>query len=379
MPATAAAPHPPLVVHLLHALKLGGVEVGLVEMLHRFPPASFRHAIVCLTVAGTLAQRLPPGVAVYPLHKRPGQDFPAYFRLWQLLRRLRPAIVHSRTVGTLDAQLYAWLARVPVRLHGEEGVQTDPDLTSPRDRWLRRAMAPLITRYTVVARSLYDHLHRDIGIAPARLTLIPNGVDIRRFHPAPRQPIGPPGFSTPETLIVGAVGRMHPVKDHFTLLDAFARLAHPAARLAIIGDGPLLEPTRRRAHQLNLSSRVWIPGARDDIHQLLGGFDVFVLPSLGEGMSITLLEAMATGLAIVATAVGGTPEVIDDGVDGTLTPRADAAALARALERYLHSPPLRAAHGAAARAKAVARFSLDAMVAAYHDVYSRSLASLHPR
>ncbi len=186
-----------------------------------------------------------------------------------------------------------------------------------------------------------------------------------------------PGFAPPGTLVVGSVGRVQPVKDQRTLLRAFAALGHAAPALAakgrvvIVGEGPSLADLRALAASLGIESATWFAGSRGDVPALLRAFDLFVLPSLNEGISNTILEAMATGLPVIASAVGGNVELVDDGAGGALFPAGDTPALATVLERYLGDGALRSAQGECARARAAARFSLPAMVAGYQAVYEK--------
>jgi glycosyltransferase involved in cell wall biosynthesis len=142
-------------------------------------------------------------------------------------------------------------------------------------------------------------------------------------------------------------------------------------RLIAVGGGPLLDDLRRLAQSLGIASLVWLPGASQRIPEILRSLDIFVLPSLNEGISNTVLESMASGLPILATAVGGNPELIADGVCGRLFAPGDRAALSRLIADYADHAELRQSHGRAAREIALARFSLTAMVSGYESVYDR--------
>ena len=176
-------------------------------------------------------------------------------------------------------------------------------------------------------------------------------------------------------LVIGSVGRLEAVKDHASLVRAFALLVArrpdlaPRLRLAIVGDGPLLAALHAQVQAARLAHSVWLPGARADVAELLRELAIFALPSLAEGTPGAALEAMASGVAVVGSAVGGVGEVVDDGVTGLLVPAADSHALAAALERYADAPALLARHGAAARARVLRHYAMDAMVAAYQTLY----------
>jgi sugar transferase (PEP-CTERM/EpsH1 system associated) len=293
-------------------------------------------------------------------------------RLATLLRRLRPAIVHSRNWGAIDAVLAARVARVPVVIHGEHGREvTDPEGLDRRRNRFRRLVAPLITRFVTVSFDLHRWLLTTVRIPAAKVVAIHNGVDTSRFagreREAARQVLGLPA----RAVIVGTVGRLDPVKDHAGLLAAFSalRAKHPAAQLVVVGEGPCRAPLEHRIRELGLTGAVHLLGLRRDVAMLLGGMDVFVLPSLAEGISNTVLEAMATGLPVVATRVGGNPELVENGISGLLVPAGSPSALAAALRSYVADPERRAAHGAAGRRRVLEHFSLEQMAQGYRGLY----------
>jgi glycosyltransferase involved in cell wall biosynthesis len=172
------------------------------------------------------------------------------------------------------------------------------------------------------------------------------------------------------------VGRLDPVKNQFALLEAVAALRQslPGLRLTVVGDGPLRSALETQADRLGVREGVTFTGARSDTPDLMRAFDIFVLPSLNEGISNTILEAMATGLPVVATRVGGNPELVADGVTGRLYDPGVPGALEAALMPYVTDPALRDAHGRAARERVVQNFSLDAMVNRYVALYDELLA-----
>ncbi|MFP4560976.1 MAG: TIGR03088 family PEP-CTERM/XrtA system glycosyltransferase [Thiohalorhabdus sp.] len=372
---------PPLVAHVVHSLRVGGMENGLVNLINRTPPETLRHAVICLEGYSEFAARLDPAVEVHALHKRPGLDIGLYGRLWRLLRRLRPDLVHTRNLAAIEAQLPAALAGVRRRVHGEHGWDmADLDGASRRYRLLRRAMRPLVHHFIPLSRDLEGYLGGAIGVRPERMTRICNGVDVERFRPGTGGGAlrGRAGFPAAAP-VIGWVGRMEGEKDPLALVRAFIRVAgaegakETAPRLALIGDGSLRCKAREELEEAGLAHRVWLPGERADVAELLPDLDLFVLPSLAEGISNTVLEAMACGLPVVATRVGGNPELIADGETGLLVPPGDPRALGEALAAALADPDRRAAMGRAARGRVEERYSIDAMVAAYLEVYRRLL------
>ena len=189
------------------------------------------------------------------------------------------------------------------------------------------------------------------------------------------------GFAENGDFVIGTVGRMQEVKDQVTLARAFVRLtrgiprAEQRLRLVMIGDGPLREKARALLASAGVEQFAWLPGEHNDIPRMMRCFDLFVLPSLAEGISNTILEAMASGLPVLATAVGGNPELIEPDVTGTLVPRNDEESMARAIRAYAESGELCRRHGTQGRRAVERRFGMEAMVDAYMAVYDRLLAA----
>lgn len=369
----------PLVAHIIFKLDFGGLENGLVNLVNRMPRDRYRHAIICLSgFSQDFRRRLQrEDVEVIAIGKRPGKDPAAYWRVWRTLRRLRPAIVHTRNLGTVDMQWVAWAAGVGRRVHGEHGWEaSDPAGRNPSNLRIRRACRASIHRYVPMSRDLARWLERDVRVRPERIRQLYNGVDTERFAPS----VAVRG-SHDETITVGTVGRLDPVKNQAQLLQACKALAasNPMLgsrlRVLIVGDGPLRQPLASLAASLGLSDRVEFAGARNDTHELLRRMDVFVLPSMNEGISNTILEAMATGLPVVAGRVGGNPELVEQDVTGHLYDPGATNALQDALLPYLVDPALRRAHGSAGRERAVQHFRLDSMVERYLDLYDELLGN----
>jgi sugar transferase (PEP-CTERM/EpsH1 system associated) len=377
---------PPLICHLIYRLDYGGLENGLVNLVNTLPPARWRHKIVCLAGYSDFRKRLREDVEVIDCPKQPGQDPGLYFRLWRLLREMKPTIMHTRNLSTLEAQLPALLAGVPVRIHGEHGHDVhDLDNSKRRYRLMRKAFVPLVTQYVTVSRLLERYLLHDIGVARNKVERICNGVDATRFapaHDAARPVLRDAPFDARGRIVIGTIGRMQPVKDQLTLTRAFIALLttrpelHERLALVMVGDGPLREEAAALLDQAGLGSLAWLPGTRADTPALLQALDIFVLPSLAEGISNTILEAMATGLPVVATDIGGNPELVVDGQTGWLVPRDNPRALAEALAAYVDEPARMRAHGAAARERVESQLSLSRMVEQYDQLYTRLTARL---
>ena len=372
-----AGAQPPLVAHVIQSLGTGGLENGLVNLINRMPGHCYRHAVICLTESGPFERRLSrPGVEVIALHQRPGKDIRVYGRLWKSLMRLRPAIVHTRNLSALEAQIPAFFVPGVKRVHGVHGRDVfDLEGRNRKYNLLRRAIRPLVSRYIAVSQDLARWLVDSIGVAPGRVVQIYNGVDLERFRPAApgerRRDLAPPGFLGDDAIVVGTVGRLAAVKDQASLIEAFARARRqvPALRLILAGDGPLRQPLSEQVARAGLSEVVWITGDRDDVPELLRLFHLFVLPSLGEGISNTILEAMATGLPVIATAVGGNPELVSEGVNGHLLPVRDPERLAHCIAALAGSEARRQALGRAGLERVRDGFDWERTVAGYRRVY----------
>ena len=230
-----------------------------------------------------------------------------------------------------------------------------------------------------MSKDLDDYLTKSIGVPTHRRSLISNGVDTDLFAPV-ANPVTPEGcpFVPGQDWLLGTVGRLQTVKNQPFLAHAFVRLlaAHPQAaqrvRLVIVGDGPLREEVERILAVAGVQHLAWLPGARQDVAAILQCMDCFVLPSLTEGTSCTLQEAMATGLPTVATAVGGTPDLLEDGRTGQLVQPDDVDGMAQALWAYLCDADLARRHGSLARQHALQRFALGSMINRYDEVFSAS-------
>ena len=385
MAVTAPSAHacqPPLVVHLIYRLDIGGLETLLVDTINRMPAERYRHAVVCLTDYTDFAARITrPGVELFALHKPPGAAPRTHLDLWRLLRRLRPAILHTYNLGTIEYATTALLAGVPVRVHAEHGRDAgDPQGLNRKHNLLRRLVAPCIDRIVPVSRDLRAWLRDTVGIAERRLRLIDNGVDTERFRPALPGASGSEAWhDDPQAFVIGSVGRLQDVKDQATLIAAFALLCRmlpqEPLRLVLVGDGPLRAPLASQVASSGLQDRVWLAGARADVAPVMRGFSLFALSSIAEGTPVTLLEAMASGLPVVSTAVGGIPDLVADGANGVLVPPSNPEAMAQALAAYVRDRALAQAHGAAGRVRVERQYSMQAMLEAYLALYDGLLQS----
>lgn len=384
MSAAAADPRP-LVAHVVFRFDMGGLENGLVNLINRMPPSHYRHAVIALTEVTDFRRRITRSdVQFVALDKPPGHGIGLYPTLYRLLRKMRPAILHSRNLAALEATAPAFAAGVPVRVHGEHGRDVgDYDGQSRKFQFIRRMYRPFVTHYVALSRDLEEYLHGRVGVPRTRITQIYNGVDLESFRPAGRAAVPAVGdpFAGSGVWRIGTVGRMQTVKDPLNFVRAFlcARELSPAAadqmRLIMVGDGPLRADVESLLTQAGVAHLAWLPGERDDVPAILASLDCFVLPSRAEGISNTILEAMASGVPVVATNVGGNGELVVAGVTGELVPPADSAALAQKIVRLWADTGNARAEGEAGRARVQAEFSLHSMVESYSSLYDKLLAA----
>jgi len=369
------------VLHVLLSLEPGGLENGVVNVINRLDRDRFVSSVCCLKHAGEFARRIEdPRVAIHELHWRGGNDPRLALRLAGLLRRTQPHIVHTRNAEPFFYGFAgAKLARAQALVHSEHGRKFD-------DRPARFAVQRWMSRHTdaifAVSGQLKTDLVKYIGMPEASVEVLHNGVDLGRFDVAARAGADAGArerardalrreWGVPDSaLVVGSVGRLVAVKNYALLLRAAAS-SGLAIHVVLAGEGPERAALTALAASLGIASRVHLLGHSNDVDRVLGAFDVFVLPSFSEGMSNTLLEAMAAGVPPVASDVGGNGEIVRDGVDGRLFPSDDEAALRESLAALCRDAGERARLGAAARQRVLSTFDIRQMIAGYEQLYER--------
>ncbi|MBF0421607.1 MAG: TIGR03088 family PEP-CTERM/XrtA system glycosyltransferase [Magnetococcales bacterium] len=369
------------IVHLLYSLDVGGLESVLVSLINHLPWDRFEHHVIALTRCGQLKNRIQRSdVHFYDLEKQHGKDWWVWFRLWKLLRQIRPDLIHSFNIATLEGAVSAFFAGRPVVVHAEHGRDSyDPKGENRTYILLRRILNPLVDTFICVSRDLHSWLRERVHIPERKIRLIVNGIDTQHFAPGSKTLPPRPGFADEAHFIIGTVGRLWPIKDQANLIRALALmgerdpLALNRSRVVLLGDGPQRRELEQLAQNLGVFDQLWITGWRDDVAQLLHCFDLFVLPSQAEGTPLTILEAMASGLPVVATNVGGVADVIQDEKTGTLVPPQDSEALMEAILRHLHNPHWSRQLGTAARQQVQTRHSLTAMVESYRILFLNRL------
>lgn len=364
----------PVIAHVLHSLEGGGTERTLLALLRAFDPSRFKHVVVPLREAGSLAAQLPDHVACRPIRAKGKSHFTS-LALGKALRIAGASVVHARNSGTwVDSALACLLEGRMNLVLGHHGL----DL---RDRFDRRARLRAKIGmwaggcFTAVSRSAREQLHQQARVPLERITLLANGIDVARFaepDPSVREAFRRGIGVRPDDLLVGIVGSLSPVKRHALLFDAIAALASRAGniKLVVAGDGPLRSDLERAAKTAGIAQRTRFTGWIDDVPALLTALDLFVCCSAAEGMSNAVLEAMAAGLPIIATAVGDNAHLIRDGIEGRILTDPRPAFLSAAMENLIRSPRAATRLGEAARKRA-RTFDFASTVAAYESFYER--------
>ncbi|MBF0614949.1 MAG: TIGR03088 family PEP-CTERM/XrtA system glycosyltransferase [Magnetococcales bacterium] len=363
------------ILHLIHRLDIGGLETVVAQLVNRLPVERFRHSVVSLTELTAFQNRFHhPHVTFHALHKQPGKDLLVWVRYWRLLRRLQPDLVHACNLATLEAAIPTRLAGVKRFVHAEHGRDShDPDGTSPKYLLWRRFMTPWVDRFIPVSGELETWMQTTVSIPRPKILRIGNGVLL------PDQPRDWMNRDPDHPFTIGFVGRLWPIKDPMNLVRAFHRLRQMApdipVRLLFVGDGPERATLELLIEQWHLHESIRMVGWQTDVAHHLRQLDLFVLPSKAEGTPLTLLEAMAMGVPVVATRVGGVADLVVEGVTGRLVPPNDPQALAAAMLGYLLDPATASLHGAAGRERVAAHFSLENTIAAYERLFLQLLVT----
>ncbi len=359
----------------LHSMGVAGAEVLVAEILKRAGD-EIEPTILCLDEVGQLGETLRErGVEVLALGRRAGLDLRLPGRIARLATARRLDLIHAHQYTPF---FYSALARMrpgsSFRLILTEHGRHFPDVVSWRRRWANRW---LLDRQASAITGCSDFSRRGLaevdGFSAERIELIPNGVELGRYGEPPgaglRARLGLPE----EKILVACVARFHPVKDHATLLRAFGRVAgeREDVELVLAGDGELRDELRAQAAALGVEDRVHWLGVRRDVPELLRGVDIFCMTSVSEAASLTVLEAMASRLPVVVTAVGGNPELVRDEVDGRLVPRGDDRAAAAAILDLCDDAELARSVGEAGRQRVEAVFDLEVTLDAYLALYQR--------
>jgi glycosyltransferase involved in cell wall biosynthesis len=354
------------ILYVLPSLAVGGAERSLLALLRRLDRARFEPHLCSLMDAGP--ESLRPcfeelGVPVHALGVGPGLAELQGARIFSLVRRLRPQLVHSRLVlANAWARLAGALSGAAV-ICEERNLDLERPLVANLLNWSTQRLA---TVQLANAAAIGDLMRARDHVDPRKLRVVQGGIDLAPFEAVPA------ASPEPDHQLV-SVHRLVPYKGTRGLLEALAlvRAARPAAdvRLLLVGDGPARSALEKQARAPGLAGAVTFAGQRDDLPSQLARGRIFTLLSHDEGTPNAVLEGMAAGLPVVATAVAGTAEVVEEGVTGRLVPPRAPQAAAQALLKYLDDPAHARAHGAAGRARVHERYSIEKVVQVYQELY----------
>jgi glycosyltransferase involved in cell wall biosynthesis len=374
-------PKPQVVFQIVPSLVVGGAERLVVHLVEHLSRERFEPVCICLeSPLGTHyeARVQALGVPLYFLGKGAGASWGVFRQLDALFRRYHPSVVHTHIIGLNYAYPLMIRYRTPARVHTvhslahhEMGVRIGAWVRTLAFRYGIGKVVPVAVAEEV--RASIQKLYR-YPDPP----LIPNGIPTDEYTPDPNKRLhwrAAHGIEPHATVLVH-VGRFAPPKNHALLIEAFARVrTDTPLYLLLVGGGELEGRVREQVAGLGLEGRVRFLGVRSDVADILNASDVFVLSSSWEGRPMSVMEAMAAGLPVVSTAVGGVPELVVNGVSGLLVPAGDAQALAEAIVQLGCDANRRAAMGNAARQTALERFDVRVMSRAYATLYLELLHS----
>lgn len=374
--ASGARDRPIRVAFILHVMQVAGAEVLVMETIRRLA-GRIEPTVVCLDAVGVLGEQLrSEGIEVVCLGRRPGRDLRVPWRMARVIRRRAIEVLHAHQYTPFFYAALGGLAsgRAPKVIFTEHG-RHYPDVVSRSRRWANRLVfGRMAAAINAVSAFSGDSLRRVDGFVGRPIEVIENGIQVERYGPdrdrrVLRECLG----LDPSRVYVANVARLHPIKDQAMLLRAFREVAaaRPDVDLLLVGDGPLRDDLEQLARSLDIHHRTRFLGVRSDVPEVLRAVDLFALTSICEAASLTLLEAMASGLPVVVTAVGGNPEIVRDGIEGLLVPRGDAHATAAAILRLLRDPAASAAMAGAARARVRKRYRIERTMQSYLDLYQR--------
>ena len=390
-------PQPRLIVHVIDSLgNVGGAEQQLVEQLRRFSDQQLRHAVVCLydTAPGqSRRELLPAGVDLHYLYAG-ARPRPTRLRTQQRLNtkiaQLRPDLIHcSLPDASLASRIVAWRQSLPLIetlvniSHERVRTEGNPEVTPLKlalHRLLDRVTMRSVTRFQAISPAVAQSWRRTVGLKAEKIRVIPRGIDTKAFDQIDRAEarrfIQDDLLLSEKALILLNLGREQPQKGQRFLVEAMSQIVAvvPEAVLLIAGS-PGLHSQTLRAEVANrgLESAVRFLGRRQDVARLLGASDVFLFPSLYEGLGVSLLEAMAAGVAVLTTDRPPMNDVVEHDINGILVPSSDANGLAAAVVKLARDPDVRQRLGAAARSTVTSRFSIDSTARQVEDLYGELL------
>lgn len=358
------------ILHVVLSLDVGGLENGVVNIINGLSPERYESHVVCIQHKGDLAKRLSSAcLSLVELRSYGRSNLRVIAKIFSIIKQRRINIVHSRNLKAYLACFWAAKAARVKLLHSEHG----RDYPFSSIGMLQQRLYTIFTDKVVALSSdLKRSLVRYIGISPRKIRVIINGVDTKRFAPGSNEALRSELNIPNSAIVIGSVGRLVAVKNFGELIRGFHLLAKNWNNiyLVIVGDGVERHFLDCLILELGLQKKVFLLGERDDVNKVYGIFDIFALTSLNEGLSNTLLEAMASGKPVVASDVGGNSEIVVEDSGGMLYESGNVEQLVRGLDNLVNSSLERAYKGNLARQYSVNNYSFSSMIMKYEAIYS---------
>jgi glycosyltransferase involved in cell wall biosynthesis len=381
------------ILHVINSLDIGGNERFLLQLLEHLPKERFFQG-VCVPDRGKDATRdlqvecKRIGIPITVFQTAGNLDATVLLRLGRIIQKGHYDIVHTHLIySQIYGRLAAWLARTRCVISSEQNVYELK--TRPPFSWTERRLSALTDLIIACSNRVREHLVEKVGISPLKVVVVPNAVDTSVFSPIKKgSPLFPQVESVrkelgiePGDTVIGSVGHMSRQKGYEFLVEAIpvVRLKYPRARFVLVGKGLLRKELEEQAKSLGVQDALVFAGIRNDVPAVLNCFEVFVLPSLWEGFGVAIIEALACGVPVIASRVGGIPEIIENGVDGLLVPPARPRPLAESVIRLLDNPTLRRDMIYRGLRKAVEQFSVSRMAQTMTNLYGRTFHRASPR
>lgn len=365
------------VCHLVYGFNVGGLERIIVNCINSLDPDKFQHTIISLTTVGDFIHEIVHPVEHYALDKKSGNDISVYFTLYRLFRKIKPDVLHTYNLATIEYHWLALAAGIPRRIHAEHGRDSyDPNGSVKKYQILRKVCSVAIHQIIAVSDDLKNWLTLEVKIPAKKVKLIINGVDTAYFDRDACSTEDNQLFKSEDKFVFGHIARLHQIKNQQLILEAFLQAGQRCPQfldnctLMIIGDGPDRESLESFvAEHKRLKTSVFFVGAKTNVREYYQKFDVFLMSSIAEGIPMTLLESMSMSIPHLVTNVGGIKEVIQEGRTGLSVESNNLDSYVESMLALYQNPALVPSMSVGARTRIVSKFSQDLMMEQYRLSY----------
>lgn len=359
------------VLHLIYRFDIGGLEKVMIECINHSSNV-FKHVVISLTnVTEFSTQNLHKDIDIVALNKKPGNDFSIYLKLYRLFKKYSPDVLHTYNFPTMEYQLLGFILGIKKRIHAEHGREADdPQGKNKKHNFLRRIINPFIQNWIAVSNDLSIWLNQEVGLPLKKIRLIYNGVNTDVFSP-----VNHLNEYSQESVIIGTIGRLDPVKNQLSLIHVLENIEDEKPEIAkkikivIIGSGDLYSDLKSRIENSNKQNQIFLEGVKYDIARELSQFNIFVLPSIAEGVPMTMLEAMASGIPVICSEVGGIPEILSPETGIMLEPN-DYSSWANSIIELIEDRKRAEQLAINGRELVLEKYSIQSMVRQYQLLYS---------